>query len=139
MSSTPAETISVPARKLPPIAELIMLSMALVITSGIYLASHLPHEASLGPVMILLSLATLSLFCAIGAMSKIKNFAWKAFFGVARWAILAYLVITGILEYVFIFDHTRGSMLLVLTLSLLIFLVDVPLLLSFSVARYQDA
>jgi hypothetical protein len=43
---------------------------------------------------------------------------------VTRWALLAYLVIAGMLEYVFVLDHTRGRVLLVLTLMLVLFAVD---------------
>jgi hypothetical protein len=43
------------------------------------------------------------------------------------------------LEYVFVLDGTRGSTLVVMTVMLAIFAVDVPVLLAFSVARYQPA
>jgi hypothetical protein len=42
------------------------------------------------------------------------------------------------LEYVFVADHTRGGTLVVLTLMLLIYAVDIPVILAFSVARYQE-
>jgi hypothetical protein len=48
-------------------------------------------------------------------------------------------VIAGMLEYVFVYDHTRGTQLLILSLMLAVFAVDIPLLLGFSVARFQDA
>ena len=51
--------------------------------------------------------------------------------------MLAYAIIAGMLEYVFVLDHTRGSILLVLTLMLAIFAINIPMLLAFSVARYQ--
>jgi len=60
------------------------------------------------------------------------------FFRVGDWALLAYGVIAGMLEFIFVFDHTRGGSLVVFTLSLLVFALDVPLLLAFSVARYQE-
>jgi hypothetical protein len=41
------------------------------------------------------------------------------------------------LEFVFIHDGTRGGILVVLTLSLAVFAVHVPLLIGFTVARYQ--
>jgi hypothetical protein len=41
------------------------------------------------------------------------------------------------IEYVFVADGTPGRPLLVLTLMLAIFAVDIPLILAFSVARYQ--
>jgi hypothetical protein len=56
---------------------------------------------------------------------------------VGGWALAAYLVIAGMLEFVFVLDHTRGGLLIVLTLMLAVFAVNVPLLLAFSVARYQ--
>lgn len=125
-------------RKLPPVAELLVGSMALVIVSGIFLASHLPKRASLLPVTILLIASGVLVLAAVVAVARLQAFSWRSFFQVWRWAMLAYLVIGGILEFVFLYDHTRGSMLVVFTLSLLIFAVDVPLLLAFSVARYQD-
>jgi hypothetical protein len=36
-----------------------------------------------------------------------------------------------------VFDQTRGSTLLILTLMLTIFAVNIPMLLAFTVARYQ--
>ena len=70
-------------------------------------------------------------------LSRIKPFAWKVFWQVAAWSLLAYAVIAGILLFVFVYDHTRGFMLVALALSLLFFAVDIPLLLGYSVARYQ--
>jgi len=50
-----------------------------------------------------------------------------------------YAIIAGMLEYVFVVDHTRGTQLLVTTLMLLLFSVNIPLLMAFTVARYQVA
>lgn len=58
---------------------------------------------------------------------------------VAGRALAAYLVIAGMLEFVFVLDHTPGRLLVLLTLMLLVFAIDVPLLLGFSVARYAPA
>jgi hypothetical protein len=43
-----------------------------------------------------------------------------------------------LLEFVFVLDHTRGASLVVLTFSLVVFALDIPLLMAFSVARYQE-
>jgi hypothetical protein len=40
---------------------------------------------------------------------------------------------------VFLRNHTRGEELALLTWGLVLFIVDVPLILGFSVARYQRA
>ena len=51
-------------------------------------------------------------------LSRIEDFAWSAFRLVAGWVLAAYVVIAGMLEYVFVYDHTRGTQLLILTLML---------------------
>ena len=38
-------------RKLPPVAQLIVVSVTLMISSGVYLASHLPKAPPLGPAL----------------------------------------------------------------------------------------
>jgi hypothetical protein len=129
---------SVAERRLPPIAELLMASMACVIADGIYMAAHLPQRASLGPAVGLLAGGGALLVVAAVLVSSLRPFAWGTFRQVAGWAAVAYVVIAGLLEFTFVYDHTRGSLLLVLTLSILVFALDIPLLLGFSVARYQD-
>ena len=41
------------------------------------------------------------------------------------------------LEYTFVYDHTRGELLVVMTLMLAIFTANVPILLAFTVARFE--
>ena len=77
------------------------------------------------------------LLAAAAVLARVRDFAWRTFFVVGGWALAAYLVIAGMLEFVFVLDHTRGSLLIVLTLMLAVYAVNVPLLLAFSVARYQ--
>ena len=138
MSGAPGPTTPA-GRRLPPVTEMAMASMSLVIVSGIYLAAHLPRRAPLGPSVALLAASGAVFLAALVLVGRVRPFAWDVFFRVAGWALAAYLVIGGMLEFVFVFDHTRGSMLAVLTLSLLLFALDVPLLLAFTVARYQEA
>lgn len=121
----------------PPVPAMCVASMALVIVAGIYLAAHLPARASLAPAVGLLAASGAVMLVTVSTVARLRDFAWDAFFLVLKWAGLAYLVIAGMLEYVFVYDHTRGSMLVVLTLSLLVFAVDVPMLLAYSVARFQ--
>lgn len=124
-------------RRLPPVTQLGMLSLALVVVSGIYLSAHLPKHVSLGPAIALLGAAALVLIVNLLALSRAEGFHWRRFFEVGRWALLAYLVITGMIEYVFLRNHTSGGALVVLTLSLLVFAVNVPVLIGFTVARYD--
>jgi hypothetical protein len=73
------------------------------------------------------------------SLTRVKGFAWDRFFEVAKWSLLAYVVIGGMLEFVFVHNHVRGGTLVVLTLSLLIFAIHVPALMGFTVARYSQA
>ena len=134
----PAPAGSVAARKLPPIAEIAVVSVALMLSGGIYLAAHFPGRPPLTvPTVLVIAGAVLTLADMV-MLSRIRLFAWSTFFLVIRWAFLAYLVIAGILEYVFVLDHTRGTTLVVLTATLAVFAVDVPTILAFTVARYQS-
>jgi hypothetical protein len=137
--TTPSTTQGTPdQRGLPPVTEVAVTIIALVVTGGIYLAAYLPRRAPLGPAYGLLGVAAALLVWNVITISRLSAFAWATFFLVAKWALVAYLIIAGMLEYVFVFDHTRGSVLVVLTLILAIFAVNIPLLLAFSVARYQS-
>lgn len=66
-----------------------------------------------------------------------KAFARKMFFKVAKWVFLYILVLTGMGEYVIVFDGTRGETLVVMTIIILLFLVNIPMLWGFSVARHE--
>jgi hypothetical protein len=61
------------------------------------------------------------------------------FFKVARWVFLYMFVLSGVGEFVLVFDGTRGTPLLVLTLTILLFLINIPMLWGFSVARHEPA
>ncbi len=123
--------------RLPPVTQLGMLSLALVLAAGVYLSAHLPEHVSLGPAVALLGASGLVLAGNVFALSRVDGFAWRRFFEVAKWALLAYAIIAAVIEYVFLRNRTSGSPLLVLTLSLIVFAVNVPLLISFTVARYD--
>jgi hypothetical protein len=129
--------VDVYTRKLPPIGEVAMATIAVVVAGGIYLARYLPRRAPIGPAFAILGVAAALLVWNIFTLSRLDDFAWDKFFLVARWGLVGYLIVAGMLEYVFVFDHTRGSTLLILTLMLTIFAVNIPMLLAFTVARYQ--
>ena len=125
-------------RKLPPIQQIGVAVLVLIVLGGIYTASHLPRHVPAGPTIGLLAAAVVLLAVNVSLLARIEGFAWGAFRLVSGWVFLAYLVIAGMLEYVFIYDHTRGSQLVILSLMLAVFAVDIPILLGFSVARFQD-
>ncbi len=124
-------------RRLPPVTALGMLSLALVVTAGIYLSAHLPQHVSLGPAVALLGASALVLTGNLLALARVDGFHGRRFFAVARWALLAYAIIAAMIEYVFLRNNTSGGPLVVLTLSLIVFAVNVPVLIGFTVARYD--
>jgi hypothetical protein len=71
-------------------------------------------------------------------LTRIDDFAWPRFMQVGKWALLAYLVIAGMIEYAFVHNQASGAPLLVLSLMLVMFALDVPLSISFTVARFQE-
>jgi drug/metabolite transporter (DMT)-like permease len=125
-------------RRLPPIQQIAVAVLVLIVAGGIYTAAHLPRHVPQGPTIALLVAASVLLAVNCVLLSRIEGFAWHAFRLVAGWVLAAYVVIAGMLEYVFVFDHTRGSQLLILTLMLVVFAVNIPMLLGFSVARFQE-
>jgi hypothetical protein len=126
-------------RRLPPVTELGMLSLALVAAGVIYLAASLPRRAALGPAVALLAAAALALAAAAVLLARRQDFAWWRFFPVAGWTLLAYVVIAGTIEYAFVYDHTRGGVLAVMTLLLATFMLNPPLLIGFTAARFAEA
>jgi hypothetical protein len=123
---------------LPPVTQLAMASMALIVAGGIYLSAHLPRHVPLGPAIGLLAASALLLAVNLLALTRVRDFAWDRFFQVGRWSLLGYLVIAGMIEYVFLRNHIGGGALVVLTLSLAVFAVHVPMLVGFTVARYAE-
>jgi hypothetical protein len=131
------ERDGVDAVRLPPVTQLGMVSLGLVLVAGIYLSAHLPEHVSLGPAVALLAASALVFAGNALALARVHGFAWGRFFQVARWALLAYAIIAGMIEYVFLRNHTSGGPLVVLTLSLVVFALNVPVLIAFTVARYD--
>jgi hypothetical protein len=125
--------------KYPPFTELAMLSLALIVAGGIYLSAHLPQHVSLTPAVILLVLSGALMAFNLASLTRIRNFDWDRFRQVAQWSLLAYVVIAGLIEYVFLQNHLSGGPLVVLTLSLVVFAIHVPALVGFTVARYANA
>ena len=125
-------------QKLPPVTQLAMASLALIVAGGIYLSAHLPEHVSLTPAIVLLACSALLLAINLFLLSRVREFDWPRFFQVGKWSLLAYVAIAGMIEYVFLRNHLRGGPLIVLTLSLVVFAVHVPTLVGFTVARYYQ-
>lgn len=125
-------------RRLPPVTQIGMASLALIVTGGIYLSAHLPQHVSLAPAVALLVASAVLLAVNLAALARVDGFPWSRFFDIARWSLLAYTVIAALIEYTFLRNHLRGGPLVILTLSLVVFAVHVPMLIGFTVARYYE-
>ena len=133
--ATPAPTIQ---RRFPPVAELTICSLALVVIGGILLASYAPRRPPLGVPTALAVISAALLLTSAYLLSRLQMFAWERFFLVFRWALLAYVISAGMIGFAFIHDHTRGASLVLLLVMLVIFALDVPLIIAFTVARYAS-
>lgn len=132
-----ADEIDLRQAELPPVARLATVTLALIVIGGIYMAAQIGRSVTLVPPLALAVVAALLLLVNLVLLTRIREFAWEPFRRVFGWALLAYLAIAGILEFVFVYDHTPGRQLALFSAMLLLFAVDVPLILAFSVARYQ--
>jgi hypothetical protein len=121
----------------PPVMPIAISTLILIVAGGIVVAAQYGRPPHLTIPTILLGAAAALLIVNVVLVLRIKEFARPVFFRVLGWAMLAYLVIAGILEYVFIFDHTPGKELALFSGLLLLFALDVPLMLAYSVARWQ--
>lgn len=134
-----AGAAAVPAeRPLPPVTEVAIATLALIVAGGIYMAAKLPAGVTLAPAIVLLALAAALLIANIAMVLRIRPFARERFFQVTRWLLLAYVVIAGMLAYVFIYDGVRGGALAVLCGMLVVFGINAPLVVAFTVARYAE-
>jgi hypothetical protein len=109
------------------------------VAAGIYLSANLPQHVSLAPAVVLVVLSALLLAANLIALARVQEFPWNRFADIAKWALLAYVVVAGMIEYSFVRNHVSGGPLVVLTLALIIFAVHVPTLIGFTVARFYEA
>lgn len=121
---------------LPPIGEIAVLSLVLVIIGGVLMAAYVPRRPPIAIPSVLLVVSAVVMAWNVIALARLRDFAWSTFFLVIRYALIAYVISAGMIEWAFVKDHTRGAPLLVVTLMLVIFATDVPLIIAFTVARY---
>jgi hypothetical protein len=113
------------------------LTLAMTVAGGVLMAAEYGKSPSLSAPIALAAAAGAVLIVNVILLSRVKEFAWAPFFRVLGWTLLAYFIIAGILEFVFVFDHTPSKQLALFSVLLFLFATDVPLILAFSVARWQ--
>lgn len=123
----------------PPCTPLAMVALALIVSGGAYMASNIPHRVPLAPAWAMLGCAAAVMLANALLLGRAQGFAFRRFFRVFWWGLLAYVVSAGMIEYVFVYDGVRGSTLIVLTGMLVVFALSVPFSIAFTVARYAGA
>jgi hypothetical protein len=133
-----AEPYAGDTRSSPVIACIVGAIISCILAAGIIIA-YIPQPAPLWGSVMWVCIASALTIASIILMLRKKPFAWKVFFTVAKWVFLYILVLTGVGEYVIVFDGTRGEPLVIMTIILLLFLINTPMLWAFSVARHERA
>ena len=87
-------------RPMPPVTQVAIASMALIVIGGIWIASHLPHHVPLGPAVALLVASAALIVVNVVSLLRVPDFNWGAFWLVAKWAGLAYAITAAILHEV---------------------------------------
>ena len=138
MSAPAISDAALAERRLPPIVPVGCAALLLAIAGVIYLSSYIPPgHPSLAPAIGLLAASAATVAGNVLVLSRLSDFAWWMFWKVWAWTMLAYAIIAGMLIYVFVYDRIPAGQLTLLVLTLAVFALDIPLMLAFSVARYQ--
>jgi uncharacterized membrane protein YoaK (UPF0700 family) len=125
-------------QRFPKAVETVTVSLAAVVVGGVWLGSHAPRRPPLALPTVLLVVAAALLLAGVVMITRVAGFSWDTFVRVGRWALLAYIIAAGMIEFAFVRNHTRGAPLAVVTGMLVVFALDVPFLIATTVARYDD-
>ena len=135
---TAAAEVRPARRRFPPVAPLTVSSLALVVIGGILMASYVPRQPPLTAPAALTAVAAALALTSVFFLSRLEQFAWPRFFLTFRWALLAYVISAGMIGFAFVRDDTRGASLALVIVMLVIFALDVPVVIAFTVARYSS-
>ncbi len=126
-------------RPVPPVGWMTGGALLFVVVGGILMASYAPRRAPLGIATALTVVALLLLIAAGVGLARAKDFAWRTFRKVFKWAFLAYAISAAMIEFAFVRDHVSGASLLLVSLMLLVFASSVPGTIAFTVARFAES
>jgi hypothetical protein len=124
-------------QKFPAAIEVVVASLAAVVVGGIWLGSHATERPPLMLPTVLLVVAAVLLTAGVVMLTRVAGFAWDTFIRVGRWALLAYVIAAGMIEFAFVHNDTSGAPLAVVTGLLVLFALDVPFIIATTVARYE--
>ena len=122
---------------LPPPNVFAVVTLMLVLGAIGTLASYLPFNGPLDVTLPLIELAIVVYAVAVWRLFATRTYAWSTFFAVARPAFLASGTAALMIEFAFYYDNTGGRSLAILTTGLVLLVLDLSLLLGYSVARNE--
>jgi hypothetical protein len=137
MTATDAVAVRPFERSMPPVVGVSMVALTLAITGGVILSAQATEQPSLILPAVLMGTAVILELVAVVMLLRIRPFAWGVFRQVAVWALVAYVAQSALIEWSFAKNHVPGGPLTVLTVGLVVFATIVPLMIAFTVARYQ--
>jgi hypothetical protein len=120
----------------PPNAFAIVALMFVLGTLGT-LAAYLPFNAPLEVTLPLIEVALVMYAAAVWRLLRTRTYAWPTFFAVARPTFLAAGTAAVLIEFAFYYDKTGGRSLAILSTALALIVLDLALLLGYSVARHE--
>jgi hypothetical protein len=123
-------------RRLPPVAEVATAALVLIVTGGIFISAYAPRKAPLAFPTVLAAVAVVLTLWNVVTLLRL-DFARARFLQVLKWGLLAYAVQAGLLLYVFIHNDVPGKTLALLTVKLVLFATDVPVIIAYTVARHE--
>lgn len=140
-TDTPTVAAAAPGRpferRLPPVIPVAMVALALAVTGGVILSAGATTAPSLVPPTLLIATAVGLEVIAAVMVARVRPFAWGRFRQVLMWALVAYTIQGGMIVYSFVRNDVPGGPLTVLVLGLVVFATDVPLMIAYTVARYE--
>ncbi|MHB1210136.1 MAG: hypothetical protein ACYC1I_10605 [Acidimicrobiales bacterium] len=125
-------------RPVPPVGWMTGGALLLVVIGGVYMASYAPRTAPLGVATGLMAGGVFLMIAAGVALRRARDFAWRTFRKVFKWAFLAYAISAAMIEFAFVRDHMKGTSLMVVSVMLVVFASSVPATIAFTVARFAD-
>lgn len=124
-------------RALPPVVPVAMVALALAVTGGVILAAGAMTDPSLVvPAVLVISAVVAELVAAV-MLATIRPFAWKRFRQVLGWTLLAYVIQSAVIVFAFVVNDVPAGPMALFCVGLVVFATDVPLMIAFTVARYE--
>lgn len=124
-------------RSVPPVVGIGMASLATAVVGGVLVAAQFGTEANLALPRLFVVVAIGLEIVAITLAATIRPFAWRLFRLVFGVGLLAYLIQGGLIAWTFAINDVPAEQMIVLYGGLVVFTTIVPLMLGFTVARYQ--